>query len=183
MIHTRISDYLEALLTLYKSEQRQIANDFALQPIHLQILQYLGRCNRYSDSLLVLCEFLGQTKGSLSTSVSLLEKKGLVCKQASAADKRKSSLKLTAQGVEIYARQRAYWDDLCSDMSSAQRATLEQAFDTLLRALQQANQGKMFGVCTSCKHLVKEANQHSCGLTGEALQPLDLQQICVHHSA
>ncbi|MBN3561880.1 MarR family winged helix-turn-helix transcriptional regulator [Aliamphritea spongicola] len=181
MIHHDITDYLEALFNIHRGEQRKLASELGLQQIHLQILYYLERCNRYSDSLLVLTEFLGQTKGTVSTSVALLVKKGYLIKQPDPVDKRKSHLQLTETGVQAAARQTGLWQAGQGLLDDAQNEQVRQALDVLLRQLQQANDYKVFGACHSCRHLCTNNGGHYCGLTNEALNSAELQQICVYH--
>ncbi len=181
MIHHDITDYLEALFNIQRGEQRKLASELGLQQIHLQILYYLERCNRYSDSLLVLTEFLGQTKGTVSTSVALLVKKGYLIKQPDPVDKRKSHLQLTPTGKDAAARQSALWQAGQTLLGESQSEQVRQALDILLRQLQQANGHKVFGACHSCQHLCCNEDGHHCGLTNEALSSAELQQICVYH--
>lgn len=183
MIHHDISDYLEALFNIQRSEQRKLASELGLQQIHLQILYYLNRCNRYSDSLLVLSEFLGQTKGTVSTSVALLVKKDYLLKQPDPVDKRKSHLQLTTAGKAAADRQNDLWQAGQALLTGDQNEQIRQSLDVLLRQLQKANQHKVFGACHSCVHLQQEAGAYCCGLTGEALQQPELEQICVYHQA
>lgn len=183
MITNNVTDYLEALVNILRSEQKKLANEHGLQLIHLQIIHYLARCNRYSNTLLVLCEFLGQTKGTVSTSVSLLEKKQLVRKEADLIDKRKQHLKLTADGKKLAKHQSKAWSIAESQYQDGEHQALLAAFDSLLRKLQQGNNYKVFGVCHTCRHFKRQQGQVICGLTQEMLQTDEHQQLCVHHNS
>jgi DNA-binding MarR family transcriptional regulator len=46
-----------------------------LQPVQLEVLNYLSSCNRYSDTPMAVTEYLGQTKGTVSQTIKTLEKK------------------------------------------------------------------------------------------------------------
>jgi hypothetical protein len=55
---------------------------------------------------------------------------------------------------------------------------------SLLQAMQKANQLKSFGVCGTCRHHRLEPDgSRWCGLTLEALQPSDAEKICREHTA
>lgn len=181
MIYNDIIDYLEALSSILRHEQKGLATRYQLQPVHLQIINYLGRCNRYSDSLQVLCDFLGQTKGTVSTSVALLEGKDLLRKHLDAADKRKIHLQLTASGKDLYMRQFEVWRAGLVNLNEDQQQDIKGSLHTLLSRLQDANQHKLFGACHSCKHLKREGKLYLCGLTKETLIDDDLEKICVYH--
>ena len=181
MIHGNTIDYLEVLTNLLRGEQRQLASSLGLQQVHMQILNYLARSNRYSDSLLVLSDFLGQTKGTVSTSVALLEKKGYIEKVSDPADKRKQHLALTDKGKELIKPQGHIWQLGDNVLNEKERETVDAALDLLLRRLQQANGYQLFGICHSCKHLRQGETGPVCGLTKEALNVSDTDKICVHH--
>ncbi|UTW44562.1 winged helix-turn-helix transcriptional regulator [bacterium SCSIO 12696] len=175
-----IIDYLESLFAILRYEQRDISNAHGLQHVHIQIITYLGRCNRYSDTHQVLCDYLGLTKGTLSTSVGLLVKKGLLEKLSDPADGRKVHLRLTRTGASIYKQLRSSWAKLLQPVESP--ATVDSSLNGLLRAIQTTNDNHAFGICHSCKHLCRAGKQFSCGLTDEPLQIRETEQICVFHA-
>lgn len=182
MILGSTSDYLEVLNNLLKASQRQFAASLGLQMVHLQIVRYLARCNRYSDSLLVLSDFLGQTKGSVSVSVALLEKKSLLEKCPDPHDKRKQHLRLTPAGEALAEQEQALSGLNHGLLSKTEQHSVNASLNTLLRKLQQANDYQVFGICSSCAHLQKgEEGEVRCGLTGETLSQTDQTKICVHH--
>ncbi len=69
---------LERLASLLRSENRQMLVEFGLQPVQFEVLQYLSICNRYSDTPMAVTEFFGQTKGTVSQTLKVLEKKNLL---------------------------------------------------------------------------------------------------------
>ena len=73
-----------------------------------RVLHYLSVCNRYSDTPMAVTEYLGQTKGTVSQTLKVLEKKALLFKEPDKDDKRVMHLKLTEQGQAAVARQHPY---------------------------------------------------------------------------
>ena len=71
-----IADMVERLGRLLRS--RGYEHD--LNPAQWEALRYLGRCNRFSNNPSALSNFLGATKGTVSQTVSSLERKGLLTK-------------------------------------------------------------------------------------------------------
>ncbi len=69
---------LERLASLLRSESRTMLLEHGLQPVQFEALQYIANCNRYSDTPMAVTEFLGQTKGTVSQTLKVLEKKGLI---------------------------------------------------------------------------------------------------------
>jgi MarR family transcriptional regulator, negative regulator of the multidrug operon emrRAB len=45
-----IFDLIERMSALIRSEERRKCTELGLQPVHLQVMDYLSRCNRYSDT-------------------------------------------------------------------------------------------------------------------------------------
>ena len=68
-----IDIWLERLSSLYKSQMRQAASVEGFQLVNLEIMQYLSLCNGYSNTAQALSEYLGQTKGSISQSLKIME--------------------------------------------------------------------------------------------------------------
>ena len=77
---TNVFDLIERMSALIRSEERKTGSELGLQSVHLQVLDYLSRCNRYSDTPAALTNYLGMTRGTVSQTVLLLEKKGLIKK-------------------------------------------------------------------------------------------------------
>lgn len=181
MTNTTMTEQLEALFHLQRYQQRQLATELGLQLIHLQILAYLQRCNRYSDSLLVLCDYLGQSKGTVSSSVSLLETKGLILKRVDTQDKRKQHLQLSPAGIKLaQQQQRLCWPKI--ESKAIYNDAINPSINALIKALQAQNDYRQFGICHSCKHLQAHSKQAKCGLTAEPLKARELEQICVFHN-
>lgn len=176
-----ISDVLESLYAHIGGAQRSLASELGLQAVHLQILYYLRRCNRFSNTLLILCDYLGQTKGTVSTSVSLLEKKGLLYKQVDALDKRKQHLLLTDSGRVLAERHRQYWAQLTRSISTLERDHVLAAMETTQQALQRQSLRPAFGVCRQCRHLYSSLTAHRCDVMNELLQGGERDQVCAFH--
>lgn len=183
---TSLYELLERLSNLLRAEERSTGLPDGLQPVHLQALAYLARCNRYSNTPAGVTEYLGLTKGTVSQTLNLLEARGWVVKSPSLTDKRVVHLQLTPEGRQ---RLQALWPPAQVDaalqwLSPAQQLQLHTALADLLRALQQSQEGRSFGVCHSCRHFQREGpGQFRCGLTQEPLSTDDSQLICREHQA
>lgn len=175
---------LERLGALLRNETRQQLSDHGLQPVQFEALHYLSLCNRYSDTPMGVTEFLGQTKGTVSQTLKVLEKRDLIQKVSDEKDRRGTHLKMTEQGRQLVTDilplslvQQAS-DKMPEDEIAGINATLQQ----VLRRLQQANQCRPFGLCESCIHnKTLDNGDYFCGLTKEVLQPLEVKKICREH--
>jgi DNA-binding MarR family transcriptional regulator len=178
-----IHQFLERLGNLIRSQARRASDAFDLQPVHLNTLHYLSICNRYSDTLLALSEYLGQTKGTTSQTIKLLEQRKLITKKPDPVDGRVTHLKLTASGKKIVLNSwpspilKAAEDAFPIDQQDALRDHLKD----LLHTCQTVNEQKTFAVCHSCRHNEKRAEGYFCRLTQEPLSTEDVTRICREH--
>lgn len=185
MNNKSIFHIVERMAALLRSEERKKCTAYGLQAVHLQVLDYLSRCNKYSDTPAALANYLGMTRGTVSQTLLLLHNKGYIDKTTDTADRRVVHLSLTPEGLAIL--EKAKLTELF------ERATgllpdeaLPQYDDTLvamLTALQKSNQSHTFGLCKTCKHFTVNPDGFTCGLTQEPLTESDSEQICQEHSA
>jgi len=176
--------YLERLSELLRVEARKKGAEQGLQPIQVEILHYLSQCNRFSDTPMAVTEYLRQTKGTVSQTLKVLEKKGFLHKRPDPNDKRSVHLKLTTAGQKFVSEAVPFsvFQSVCADLSSAQKQNLEQGLHFLLFELLKANQAQTFGVCKSCRYNQKLPNStFFCQLVGEELSPQETQLICREH--
>ena len=186
LMNARITQQLlERLSSLLRSESRTLLMNHGLQPVQFEALHYLSICNRYSDTPMAVTEFLGQTKGTVSQTLKVLEKKGLLEKIADADDKRVTRLQITKKGKNLvenilpspvlYAASEFITDETMQATNSC--------LSSLLYNLQSANQFKTFGQCHSCQHNIKKSSgEYLCGLTKEALTKKEVKLICRDHA-
>lgn len=172
-----IEIWLERLTSLYRSQIRQAASNEGIQPVHVEILQYLSICNRYSNTAQALSEYLGQTKGSISQSLKLLEKDGFIERRGCTKDKRITRLYLTPKAKESAKR---IGKSLMPNLSEAKEAN--DVVKSLLMDWQLKNDHKGFGQCQSCRfNRSLENGKFQCGLTGESLTKTEIRQLCREH--
>ncbi len=175
---------LERLASLLRSESRTLLCEHGLQPVQFEALHFLLIANRYSDTPMAVTEFLGQTKGTVSQTLKVLEKKGLLKKIADKKDKRVTHLNVTQDGKKLIDQilpspiMRGAGDLLSNDDITM----INTSLSTLLHTLQKANNFKSFGQCASCSHNIKKGlGDYFCGLTQEALSRQDIELICREH--
>ena len=172
-----IDIWLERLSSLYRSQMRQVANSEGIQPVHVEILQYLSICNRYSNTAQALSEYLGQTKGSISQSLKLLEKEGYVERQSSPEDKRVALLFLTPKAKASIERMSA---NIMPNLGEPKGAS--DTVKALLMDWQRNNNHRGFGQCQSCRfNRSLPGGEFQCGLTGAPLSKIEIKQICREH--
>ncbi len=178
-------DLLERLGNLLRVNARRSATVEGLQPVHVQALDYLRQANRYSDTPQALVEFLGATKGTVSQSLLLLHRKGLIERHADEKDGRVVRLRLSPAGKQLLVKQSAQ-EDLLMALSNLKVEEINAGAAILRKFLisaQRQQGGKSFGVCQTCQLFLDEGNKgYRCGLTGEKLLQRDIIKICREHT-
>ncbi len=179
-----IYDYLERLSNLLRNEERREGMDYGLQPVQLEALYYLSICNRYSDTPMGVVDYLGQTKGTVSQSLKLLEQKGYISKHANKQDKRSIHLKVTSSGKKLIKTliPPPLITKACNNLNEEEQNQIEIALKQLLQTIQFSNGMKSFGVCQTCRYnLTKKDCSFFCELTEEPLSMSETQCICREH--
>jgi DNA-binding MarR family transcriptional regulator len=174
-----LMDLVERLALALRAEQRRRAASLGLPPAQLEVLRYLTRCNRYSDTPAAVAEFLDATPGTISQTLSALERKALVDKRPDPTDRRKVHCVPTEAGLALLAQIEP--PEVRQALEGSDQSQTAAALTQLLTALQRARGGRTFGACGTCAHLRRE-NGFSCGLTGEALTPQDTTRLCREHT-
>jgi MarR family transcriptional regulator, negative regulator of the multidrug operon emrRAB len=170
---------LDRIAALIHQAVRDDAARHDLLPIHLQVLGYLARANHYSDMPIAVAEYFGISRGSVSQTISVLERKELVARRPDPRNRKRVHLELTAHGrsvlEESWARR---LERILSGHPGVDPEALAEGLRDLLQALQQENGQQAFGVCHRCAHFLEEAGGFRCGLTGESLAVEQREKIC-----
>ena len=182
----QIYNYIERINNLLRTDSRQKIVEYGLQPIQLEALHYLSICNKYSDTPKAVTEYLGQTKGTTSQTLNVLEKKKYLLKESDADDKRVTHLIVTNLGLKILDEciPTPKFIRACEEISKDTQKEVVAALNKLLLSFIQTNQIQTFGVCSSCRFHQKNKDGSSfCGLVKEAISSLDTEKICREHQA
>lgn len=181
----QLFELMQCLCRAARSEQRARGSGGQLQPVHLEALAYLERANRYSNTPQALTEYLGATKGTVSQSLLVLYRRGLIERQTDAKDRRVVRLTLSAAGERLLetAGLGEDWLQAVAGLPPAQVQTTVAVLSATLLSLQRQRGGRSFGVCRTCRMFrVEGAQAFRCGLTGEPLSETDAGRICREHA-
>jgi len=156
-----------------------------LLPVQVEALHYLAQCNRYSDTVQGLTDFLGQTKGTVSQTVKVLTARDLVEKRPDTEDRRIVHLHVTTAGQQVLSRliPAHFLSQGLRILPDERVEQLSEALTELLRAVQYSNRFKTFAVCKSCRFNAGQSGSCRCELTGEALSDSDVELICREHQS
>lgn len=185
MLNLSTFKLIERISTLIRAEERRKYAALGLQPIHVHVLDYLNNCNSYSNTAAAITEFFGLTKGSVSQTLQVLERKGYVEKHLDSEDGRVTHLCLTSKGEEVLVFTSN--DDIVEQAQHAVNAkqykTLDEALRMTLFALQRNGHAKSFGSCNTCIHFNIEDNHYICSVTHLPVYRIETHKICREHVA
>jgi DNA-binding MarR family transcriptional regulator len=157
-----------------------------LNPAQWNALRFLGKANKYSTSPGVLADYLGCTKGTVSQTLIALESKGFLERIRCEEDRRKVRLGLTDAGKAILKNDPLLQIERASaGVPLPHRESLIAAMALMVDDLCPGHEGPSFGKCGECCHLDCSnaaedcSGEQRCGLTGETLDGIELEQICV----
>lgn len=168
--------WLERLTTLHKSQMRKAANAEGMPFVHLEILQYLSMCNRYSNTAQALSDYLGQTKGSISQSLKIIEDKDYIVRKPCTQDGRVTRLYLTEKSKDVLERiQHLNFPDQNAEQ-------IVTSLKEVVKQWQMQTGSKGFGQCLTCRFWTTTGQDNfKCGLTGEALSKENIKLLCQEH--
>jgi len=174
---------IERISNLLRSEERKKYAAIGLQPVHVQVLDYLATCNRFSDTPASVADYLGLTKGTVSQSLQVLERKGYIEKRQDKLDGRVVHLALSDSGNELLndVKPLDVFEQAQQAVASKQYTSIEASLSAMLAELQKANNAKSFGVCHSCVNFVQLQENYLCNLTQLPLSQFDAKKICREH--
>lgn len=176
-------DVIERLGNLLRAEAKSVGLEHGLHPVHIDILSYLTRCNRFSDTPAALKEYLGVTKGTLSQSLTLLEKKGLVTKLKDQDDKRVTHLGVTAEGQQLVSAiaPPCRYREILTNVESGSPEVVAKLKE-MLAEIQGQHDKLSFGVCKTCVYHEKRSEAvFFCRLTELELSNQYGELICKEH--
>jgi DNA-binding MarR family transcriptional regulator len=184
MKNPTVFDLIEYMAALIRSEERRRCTELKLQLVHFQVLEYLSLCNKYSDTPAAITNYLGMTRGTVSQSLILLEKRELIKKTQDQADKRVFHIQLLKKGFNTLNKAKPTSLFKKAAIILEKNSTIiggEEIFIKALTALQKANNSHSFGICSTCKNFTRKSTGFFCELTQEKLSKNDSEQICQEH--
>ena len=184
MNNANVFEVIECMAILIRSEERKRCAELKLQLVHFQILEYLSLCNKYSDTPAAIANYLGMTRGTVSQTLIILEKRAYIKKNQDHLDKRVYHIQLLGKGRSILNKAKP--TELFKKAATILQAnssilTENEIFTEALRALQKANNSNSFGVCKTCKNFSRKSHGFFCELTEEKLTKSDSNKICQEH--
>lgn len=169
---------------LIRADMRRIGAQEGLQPVHIEALLYLSQANRFSNTPQAVAEYLGVTKGTISQSLLLLDRRGLIERYQDELDRRVVRLRVSSQGEQFLAAMQpaAGWQAATRNISANRVRNSVSALRETLYAVQAQSTGRTFGICNTCAYCQRRSQRtHHCGMFAERLSGPDTRMICREH--
>jgi MarR family transcriptional regulator, negative regulator of the multidrug operon emrRAB len=174
-------ELVERLGNLMRTELRKTGAEESLQPVHLQALIYVSKANRYSNTPQALADYLGVTKGTVSQTLLLLDRRGLIERFEDDIDRRVVRLRLSSAGEQFLAESQPAlaWQNATRNISPNRIRNATSALREALVTLQVDNEGTVFGECNTCSWCQKLSQRiYRCGRMGDRLSGPETRKIC-----
>jgi len=174
-------ELVERLGNLMRTELRKSGADESLQPVHLQALTYISKANRYSNTPQALADYLGLTKGTVSQTLLLLDRRGLIERFEDDVDRRVVRLRLSSAGERLLdeSQPALAWQNATRNISPNRIRNATSALREALMTLQDDNEGTTFGACPTCTWCQKLSQRiYRCGRMGDRLSGPETRKIC-----
>lgn len=179
-------ELVERLGNLMRTEMRKAGSDESLQPVHLHALIYLSKANRYSNTPQALADYLGLTKGTVSQTLLLLDRRGLVERFEDDIDRRVVRLRLSSAGEQLLAESQPAlaWQNATRNISPNRIRNATSALREALVTLQVDNEAAVFGICSTCSWCQKLSQRiYRCGKMGDRLSGPETRRLCRIYAA
>lgn len=176
------------ILVLMERISRALHNEGhsgGLKPTQWDALRYFARANKYSRTPSALTAYLGMTKGTVSQTISVLERKGLIEKDTG-ADRRQVNISLTPHGHKMLQDDPLdHFAGFVSNLDSTQKQQLDNALRGFLNETLLARGGRPFGACKTCRYFQPDGKGGSaaCGLLNVTLSASEYEKICTEHES
>ena len=151
---TNLFEHIQCMSALIRADKHKVCAELRLQLVHFEVLDYLSHTNQYTDTPAATAAYFGMTRGTVSQSLIVLEKKGYIEKNKDETDKRIIHVKLLPLGLAILkkARRTKLFNAATlllkqNTTSSIQKKTLI----ALLNALQKASVSTSFSTIAENK--------------------------------
>ncbi|MDE2384164.1 MAG: winged helix-turn-helix transcriptional regulator [Alphaproteobacteria bacterium] len=157
---------------------RGAGNAEGLVPAQWDVLRYLARANRFSNSPRAAAHYLGATKGTISQTIQALQRKGLLRSLGRADDARSVALELTEAGVAMLEK-----DPLnalagaLDELGDKTAKRFHKAVSSLLEGEIARQDMPVFGVCEGCS-LFLRGDQPACAGFALRLEARDIGRLC-----
>lgn len=175
---------LDRLARGIRAHRQAVATAAGLTPLQAELLRTLDDAPPPRPAATALATELAVRQPTISDSLSALEKKGMIARTRSPADKRSSAVTLTDAGRRVAADLHSADDVLRRALGELPPADQGVAIRVLLDLITAMLHNGLIDVartCTTCRFYTPTDAGVMCGLLHVELAPQDLRVDCPEH--
>lgn len=183
-IESKIVVALERISEAFKVLLWQKGKENSLTPLQLQILLFINFHLPEKCKVNYLAKEFNITKATISESIRLLLKKGLILKETDPSDTRSYFIYLTEKGKAIVLRTSSFAQAIEKPIRSFSEEQKKILFQGLLQLIEKLNKADIINVqrmCTSCRFYESGPENDYCKLLEKKLYKADLRIDCPEH--
>lgn len=187
-IVARLREGFERIALVMRSDLWSAAGEAGLNPTQAQVLGFLA-ARPPGIRPKEVAAHLGVSAASMTDTLSALDRKGLVLREADPTDARAVAVRPTAEGLRLNRSIAAAASQVAmalAQLSPAEQASLLLAQVKLVRSLQLADAIPVQRLCVTCRHFRPNAHPgaahpHHCAFVNAAIGTEDLRLDCGEH--
>lgn len=130
-----LGDSLARIAARLRALERRDAAAAGLRTVHLEVLRHLSRPERAGDTPSAVATALALTKGTVSQTLRVLERRGLVMRRPDEDDRRVVHFEPTGLGRALGEASPRAWEAALAGLSARDRGRVQRALDDVLRAV------------------------------------------------
>ena len=151
--------------------------------MHLQALIYLSKANRYSNTPQALADYLGLTKGTVSQTLLLLDRRGLdraLRGRHRPSRRAPEARRLPASSCSTKSQPALAWQNATRNISPNRiRNAVSGAARGARDLCRKTTRARLFGDCQNCAWCQKLSQRiYRCGKMGDRISGPETRRIC-----
>lgn len=185
-IDSKIVAALERIAQAFRVLLWDASKEYGLSPIQVQGLAFLLHQPEKKRKASMLAAEFDMTKATISTTLRILEEKGLIKRASEPQDTRSSIIHLTEKGRVVAQKTAGFASQLREPVARPYPAEKDGLLLGLLTIINRLNQSGVITVqrmCLTCTHYSAEMDdkQHFCRLMNKELKIHELRVDCPEH--
>lgn len=181
-IDEKIIAYINRLSRAMRKSYNQIGFEEGLNPLQIQILEFLSRYNRKKITINYIAAEMEVSEATVSDSIKVLVERGLLRKTSDELDKRIRYVEITQEGKFLINKIEKKVQIQFPEMELKDKQKLVFLLHTLTFEFFKSGYLTNARICFSCMYYERHKNnKHYCNLLKETLEPLGLRYDCPDH--
>ncbi len=181
----KITYGLERLSKAFRVLLWEESKQYKISPIQIQILIFCSTHKQEDLKVGFLANEFDLTKATISDSVKVLIKKGLLLKKVNLKDSRSFTVALTNEGKKIVQNTHKYSAAIDEAINKLPEENQTILLNSILHVIHELNQKEIIStqrMCLTCHYYCGNTERnHFCKLLNKPLKSKDLQIDCSDH--